>query len=103
MARHTTTSASDQAVIKQMRGVRRDILRLIQSYIQKESNFETLRVNFMPSLQTLTEDFMNSDPTARDPEVLLLFSVLIKHTGDMMADFLPTVMVSLCQPTLQMI
>jgi exportin-1 len=52
----------------------------------------------MPSLQQLTDDFMN-----RDPEVLLLFSVLLKHTGDMMSDFLPTIMVCLCQPTLLMI
>ena len=60
-------------------------------------------MHFMQQLQQLTEDFMNSDPDARDPEVLLLISVLIKHTGDLMADFLPSIMTSLCEPTLQMI
>jgi len=86
-----------------MKGVRRDILKLIQTYIQKETNYETLRVQFMQSLRELTEDFMNSDPNARDPEVLLLFSILMKHAGDLMADFLPTIMLALCQSTLGMI
>lgn len=86
-----------------MRGVRRDILKLIQTYIQKESNYETLKVNFMPSLRALADDFTNSDPAVRDPEVLVLFSVMMKHVGELMVDFLPTIMQSLCQSTLQMI
>jgi exportin-1 len=57
----------------------------------------------MSQLRDLTEDYTNSSPNARDPEVLLLFSVMLKHAGDLMADFLPTIMQSLCQSTLQMI
>lgn len=57
----------------------------------------------MPSLKALTDDFQQSDPLARDPEVLLLFSVMMKHVGDMMTDFLPTVFESLCASTLVMI
>lgn len=57
----------------------------------------------MQSLQQLTDDYANSDPSARDPEVLVLFAVMMKHVGDMMADFLPTIMQTLCQSTLLMI
>lgn len=88
--------SADQSVIKLMRGVRRDILRLIQSYIQNAQNYDILSAHFMQSLQQLTDDYANSDPEARDPEVLLLFSVLIKHTGELMTDFLPCVLTNLC-------
>jgi len=75
-----------------MRNVRRDILKLIQTYIQKENNYYTLREVFMNALRQLTDDYANSDPNARDPEVLVLFAVMMKHVGELMADFLPNIM-----------
>jgi exportin-1 len=89
--------------MKQMRNVRRDILKLIQTYIQKENNYYTLREVFMNALRQLTDDYANSDPNARDPEVLVLFAVMMKHVGELMADFLPNIMQTLCQSTLGMI
>ena len=40
-------------MIKPMKAVRRDILKLIQIYIEREVNFEFFNQNFLPSLQTM--------------------------------------------------
>lgn len=44
-------------MIKPMKAVRRDILRLIQIYIEKEENFEFFNQHFLPSLQTMVQDY----------------------------------------------
>ena len=64
-----------------MKTVRRDILKLIQTYIEKEINFEYFNKNFLPTLQTMVEDFHNSDKDARDPETLMLFATVMKKEG----------------------
>ena len=91
--------------IKPMRALRRDILRLIQTYIDKEINFSDFHKNFMPSLVQLMEDYSNSDPHARDPETLMLFAIILKKDGQTMAqnDSLTAILTNLCQPTLNMI
>lgn len=86
-----------------MRALRRDILRLIQTYIEKETNFTQFHQNFMPSLTQLMEDYLNSDAHARDPETLMLFATILKKDGEHMAQSLGLILNNLCQPTLNMI
>ena len=57
----------------------------------------------LPTLQGLIEDYHQSDPNARDPEVLMLFATLIKKQGDMISGFLEQVLFHLCETTLDMI
>lgn len=75
-------------MIKSMKAVRRDILKLIQAYIQRSNEFTIFNVKFLPPLQNLVEDYQANDPNARDPEVLNLFATMIKKMGDMLAGFL---------------
>jgi len=44
-------------MIKQMKQVRRDILKLIQTYIENCDNFSIFNERFLPSLQTLVNDY----------------------------------------------
>lgn len=67
-----------------MKTVRRDILKLIQTYIEKEINFDYFNENFLPTLQTMVEDYYNSDKDARDPETLMLFATVMKKEGNML-------------------
>ena len=62
-----------------MKSVRRDILRLIQAYINQEKDFALFNQNFLPTLKSLVDDYQQSTTDARDPEVLLLFSTMIKQ------------------------
>jgi CRM1 C terminal len=71
-----------------MKAVRRDSLRLIQIYINKETNFYFFRLQMLPTLQELVNDYKNAYLDARDPEVLGLFSILFKKMGEQLQDFL---------------
>jgi hypothetical protein len=95
--------AFDQNIVKPMKAVRRDILRLIQTYIVKETQYQKFAEGFLPTLKTLTDDYQSSHPEARDPEVLQLFSTMTKHMGDTISEFLPQMLDNLCQSTLSVI
>lgn len=69
---------SSDHMIKSMKTVRRDILRLIQTYVEKSNEFQIFNQEMLPTLQGLVEDYQQNDPNARDPEVLMLFATLIK-------------------------
>jgi len=86
-----------------MKLVRRDILKLIQIYIENTSNFTYFNQNFLPSLQNLVEDYQQNSANARDPEVLFLFATLLRKEGQNLTEFLQTILYSLCETTLEMI
>ena len=86
-----------------MKTLRKDILALIQTYIEKEEDFTYFNQNFLPTLQAMIEDFSQSDPNARDPETLMLFAIILKKEGQHLENFLSPILIHLCQPTLQMI
>jgi len=65
-----------------MKAVRRDSLRLIQTYINKEMNFQKFSQTMLPTLQALVNDYRSANLDARDPEVLMLFSTLFKKMGE---------------------
>ena len=67
--------------LRPMKVLRRDILRLLQTYIEKEQNYQAFNQEFLPPLQAMVDDFVNSDQNARDPEVLQLFATMIKKEG----------------------
>jgi exportin-1 len=90
-------------MLKPMKTLRRDILRLIQTFIEKASEFTIFNEEFLPTLKTLVDDFQNSDPYARDPEVLLLFATMFKRMGELLSGFLTQILINLCDTTLSMI
>ena len=64
-----------------MKTLRKDILSLIQTYIEKEEDYTYFNQNFLPALQAMVEDFAQSDPNARDSETLMLFATILKREG----------------------
>lgn len=83
-------------MLRPMKTVRKDILKLIQIYIEKETDFTYFNSNFLPTLQTMVDDYAQSDPNARDPETLLLFATIMKRDGEMLAGFLTQILNGLC-------
>lgn len=67
--------------VKPMKQVRRDILKLIQIYIENETNFDTFNQNILPTLQQMVQDYADSNPQARDPETLMLFATILSREG----------------------
>ena len=88
-----------------MKAVRRDILRLIQTYILKETDksYTVFYQNFLPSLKLLIDDYAQGVPDARDSEVLQLFSTMVKQMGDNLTNELPAIVEGLCNTTLAMV
>jgi len=76
------------SMLKPYRAARRDILKLIQTYIEQSSDFTEFNAQFLPSLQNLVSDYHMNTPNARDPEVLNLFATMLKYMGSVMKDFL---------------
>lgn len=91
--------------IKPMKQVRRDILKLIQTYILKEtdSSYTVFYQQFLPSLKMLIDDYRQNVPDARDPEVLHLFSTIIKRMGGQLMSELPVIYEGLCVSTLEVV
>ncbi len=71
-------------MLKPMKAVRRDILKLIQTYILKETDksYNVFYQQFLPQLKLLIDDYKSNAQDARDPEVLHLFSTMIKNMGE---------------------
>ena len=72
----------NEHMLKPMKTVRRDILKLIHTFVEKATDFSVFNEEFLPRLKNLVDDYQNSDPDSRDPEVLMLFAVLLKRQGD---------------------
>lgn len=86
--------------IKPMKALRRDILKLIQTYIEKEENYDLFNQHFLPSLKGLMEDYVKSNPNSRDPETLMLFAIIIKKDSNFFnVDSLKVVLDSLIKST----
>lgn len=90
-------------MIKPMKTVRRDILKLIQTYIEKATEFTIFNQEFLPTLQNLVNDYSANEPNARDPEVLMLFATVLKKLGDAQSSYLDHIITHLCESTLNMI
>lgn len=75
-------------MLRPMKILRRDTLKLLQTYIDKEDNLQYFNQNFLPTLRALKEDFAVGDQNARDPEVLELFATLLKKIGNELQPFM---------------
>lgn len=51
----------------------------------------------------MVEDYQNCNENARDPQTLMLFAVMLKSEGELLAGYLKQILFGLCQPTLEMI
>ena len=47
----------NEHMLKPMKAVRRDILKLIQTYVEHEDNYIKFNIEMLPTLQGLVEDF----------------------------------------------
>jgi exportin-1 len=95
-------------VCKTMRGVKSDILELINTFFEVSSDLpggpQVCLQMFFPTLmeQTLV-DYSSSPPAARDPRVLTLYATAISTFREHIADQVPVIMASIFGPTLEMI
>lgn len=93
----------NMSILKAMRTVRREILNLIATFISNNEDPDMVISEFLPKLSELIVDYNGNVPNARDPEVLSLFTSLIKKMGDRMNQYIPDILNCLFESTLSMI
>lgn len=86
-----------------MKILRRDILKLISTWISKSTDHWIVIQEFLDPLSKLIIDYNNNVPDARDPEVLFLFAIIINTFGQHLIDHIPSIVSNLFSSTLQMI
>ena len=86
-----------------MKTLRRDILKLISTWISKSTDANIVISEFLNPLSQLIVDYNNNVPDARDPEVLFLFAIIINSFGGHLVAHIPSIVSNLFSSTLQMI
>ena len=90
--------------VRAMRSVKKETLRLLDTFIEKSEDNELVLNKFVPPLlDPILGDYVRSIPEARDPEVLSLFTCLINKLQSLMTQEVPRVFEAVFKCTLDMI
>lgn len=90
--------------IRGLRTVKKEILKLIEIYIQKADDLDMVDTSMVPVLlDAVLVDYNRNVPDARDAEVLNVMSTIISKLQQMMEDKIPIIMENVFECTLEMI
>jgi len=96
--------ATSTSQVRGMRAVKRETLRLLESYVERSEDNELLLQKYVPPmLDPVLGDYVRSIPEARDPEVLSLFTCLVNKLQGQMTSEVPRVFEAVFKSTLDMI
>ncbi|KIL00134.1 hypothetical protein PAXRUDRAFT_822010 [Paxillus rubicundulus Ve08.2h10] len=90
--------------IRQLRTVKKEILKLMETYIKKAEDLDAVNLNFMPPLlDAMLGDYNRNVPTARDAEVLNVMATITGRLGPLLTPQVPAILDAVFEPTLNMI
>ncbi|KAF8352285.1 CRM1 C terminal-domain-containing protein [Amanita rubescens] len=90
--------------IRQLRTVKKEILKLMETYVKKAEDLEAVNANFMPPLlDAILGDYHRNVPSARDAEVLNVMATIISRLGPLLTPQVPAILDAVFEPTLNMI
>ncbi|XP_048636213.1 protein EXPORTIN 1B-like [Brassica napus] len=96
--------ASRISVIKLLRSVKREILNLIKTFLDKNEKNPYIGKHFVPPIMNIIlADYARNVPDARESEVLSLFETIINQYKFAMQDDVPRIFESVFHCTLEMI
>ncbi|KAK6936556.1 Importin-beta, N-terminal domain, partial [Dillenia turbinata] len=96
--------ASKSSYVKLLRSVKRETLKLIETFLDKAEDQPQIGKQFVPPMMDpVLGDYARNVPDARESEVLSLFATIInKYKGEMIED-VPRIFEAIFQCTLEMI
>ncbi|KAK6926156.1 Chromosome region maintenance repeat [Dillenia turbinata] len=96
--------ASKSSLVKLLRSVKRETLKLIETFLDKAEDQPQIGKQFVPPMMDpVLGDYARNVPDARESEVLSLFATIInKYKGEMIED-VPRIFEAIFQCTLEMI
>ncbi|OCH95617.1 hypothetical protein OBBRIDRAFT_788159 [Obba rivulosa] len=90
--------------IRHLRTIKKEILKLMETFIKKAEDLETVNGNFMPPLlDAILGDYNRNVPAARDAEVLNVMATIIGRLGPLLTPQVPAILDAVFEPTLNMI
>ncbi|KAF7322973.1 Importin N-terminal domain-containing protein [Mycena chlorophos] len=96
--------ASKTPRIRQLRAVKKDVLKLMETYIRAADDLESVNTNFIPLLlDAILGDYNSNIPVAREAEVLQLMAVIVKRLESLLTLQIPATLDAVFEPTLDMI
>lgn len=70
--------ATKMPKVRGLRTIKKEILKLIETYVEKAEDLQMVRTNIVPALlEAVLVDYNRNVPNARDAEVLKVMSVII--------------------------
>lgn len=98
--------AASTAIVKYMRGVKQEILNLIETFVAGSADQDTKVVaqNFVSGLvDVILPDYAACPPAARDPQVLSLMTTVVNRMKDVMTPEIPHLFGYVFESTLELI
>jgi len=98
-------SVTRQPLIKSMRVVKKETLKLISHWVERSNDANIVLQNFIPPLlEAVLQDYQRcSVPSAREPEVLSTMSTTVNKLKGNITDHIPKIFDALFECTLEMI
>ncbi|KZS98963.1 hypothetical protein SISNIDRAFT_492282 [Sistotremastrum niveocremeum HHB9708] len=90
--------------VRALRTIKKEILKLMESYIKRAEDLDAVNANFIPPLlDAILGDYNRNVPAARDAEVLNVMVTIVSRLGDLLTPQVPAIMDAVFEPTLNMI
>ncbi|CAO3568485.1 unnamed protein product [Mortierella alpina] len=90
--------------VRQMRTVKKEVLRLIETYVSKADDLTEVTQKIIPGvLEAVLGDYQRNVEPARDAEVLSVMSTIVSKLGSLLNDKIPIILESVFDCTLNMI
>ncbi|PNY26121.1 Exportin-1, partial [Tolypocladium capitatum] len=90
--------------VRGLRTIKKEILKLIETYVDKAEDLQAVRAQMVPPLlDSVLVDYNRNVAGARDAEVLKAMSTIITKLSALMEDQVPTIMENVFECTLDMI
>ncbi|KAG0570872.1 hypothetical protein M758_6G185900 [Ceratodon purpureus] len=96
--------ASRSSFVKLLRSVKRETLKLIETFVDKAEDAELIAKNFVPAMMDpILGDYARNVSDARESEVLSLFATIINKLKSAMLEDVPRIFEAVFACTLEMI
>lgn len=97
-------NVTKQPLIKSMRGVKKETLKLISGWVSRSNDPQVVAENFVPPLlDAVLLDYQRNVPTAREPEVLSTMATIINKLEGHITKNIPQIFDAVFECTLDMI
>jgi exportin-1 len=96
--------APKTAKVRSLRTIKKEILKLVETYVKKAEDLDAVNTNLMPPLfEAVLGDYKANVAPARDAEVLNVITTVVSRLGALLTPQVPPILEAVFEPTLSMI